>query len=340
MGSSTVTSQVCTTLCSELGQDTITNTVPTTTVVTTTGIATTGTFITTTTAVQTITLTSTATETSTTTFTETSSSSTTSVVPTIAGFVPIEDSTGRKDAAPQKKRELLAEPIKKNLAARGLVNAGHPHVKRTAPDSRPQYPKSATCVRYVKVRIIVKLIIYRTPVTQTAPAYTSTVNVPNTVTSTSTIIPPGVTETITSTDTSTSTATITATTTVTSSTTVTVTEVSTATSYAACAPNNLLGPKLDDGFFINGYSGSAKLDYQKAYAGNAYDCCVICNTNPNCVSSEYLPNYESCAIRTRMDGGTCDNANFVAARISEGGQPSQYSSTGSNGPCGQVGSDT
>ncbi|KAL8636968.1 MAG: hypothetical protein Q9228_005705 [Teloschistes exilis] len=313
---------------------TVTNTVPTTTVVTTISIATTGTFTTTTTAVQTITLTSTATETSTTTFTETSSSSTTSVVPTIAGFVPIEDSTGRKDAAPQKKRELVAEPIKKNHAARGLVNAGHPHVKRTAPDSRPQYPKSACAT------IIVKLIIYRSPVTQTAPAYTSTVNVPNTVTSTSTVIPPGVAETITSTDTSTSTATITATITVTSSTTVTVTEVSTATSYAACAPNNFVGPKLDNGFFINGCSGSAKLNYQQACAGNAYGCCVICNTNPNYVFSEYLPNYESCAIRTRMDRGTCDNANFIAARIFEGGQRSQYPSTGSNGPCGQVGPDT
>ncbi|KAI4100634.1 MAG: hypothetical protein L6R37_005346 [Teloschistes peruensis] len=374
MGSSTVSSQLCTTtfastsakgavpttttvktLAAEIvlilsastpyatvtpQASTVTTTVPVTTVVTSNGVATTGTFTTTRTFTSTVVETSTVKSSSTTTFTSTTSSTSTLVIPTSQGFVPIYDSSGRTtNPDPPQKRDLAAIERKRSPL---ISPAGHhPHEKRTGgPTSAPKYPKSVTCVRYIKVRITVKLIIIKPTVTKTAAAAsTSTSIVSKTVTSTSIIIPPGVTSTVTqsTTSTTTSTTTTTASSAVLISSTETVTQVSTTTSYAACATNNLLGPSLDNGKTVFGPYGYPDQASQQILdnSNSAYDCCVRCITTSNCYVSSYAVGDNVCSNVIAGPGEVCD-PNQVAARIFENGDPPQsYSPTLSNGYCGQ-----
>ncbi|KAL9584700.1 MAG: hypothetical protein Q9212_001956 [Teloschistes hypoglaucus] len=367
MGSSTVSSQLCTTtfastsgkgaipttttvktLAAEIvlilsastpyatvtpQASTVTNTVPVTTVVTSNGVATTGTFTTTQTFTSTVVETSTVVSSSTTTFTSTTSSTSTLFIPTSQGFIPIYDSSGRSTKPnPPQKRDLPAIERKRSP----LGPAGHPHEKRTGPTSAPKYPKSVTCVRYIKVRITVKLIIIKPTVTTTAAASTSTSTVAKTVTSTSTIIPPGVTSTVTQSTTSTTTSTTTTTSAVLISSTETVTQVSTTSSYAACATNNLLGPSLDNGKTVFGPYGYPDQATQQTFNENsAYDCCVRCITTPNCYVSSYAVGDKVCSNVIAGPGEECD-PNQIGARIFENGNPPQsYSPTLSNGYCGK-----
>ena len=181
--------------------------------------------------------------------------------------------------------------------------------------------------------------MHKTSTTTLLPS-TSTTTITDTITSTSTLIPRAST---TSTTYSTVWTTDTAATTTTSFVfdTVTTTSYAEATHYAQCDPDNIIGPHLSNGRWLDilGKSppGSTLRPVQaESMVQNALECCVACATTKNCVSNQYisLPNGgKFCLVFSTPD--SCPKAHFENL-YSDVNPPSMMSIV-SNGACGFVG---
>ena len=153
------------------------------------------------------------------------------------------------------------------------------------------------------------------------------------------LVPQGVTGTTTFTKytTTTSTSTSTATTTTTSTTTTTLT--SQETEYAACATNNILGPRINpSGAYLTHHSFADNV--QEKIVGDAATpeaCCGACQETVNCQASTFMVSQSgapTCAIFVTAGDATCnpkDNGYFYYNT-----EDPNVDITFSNGPCGQM----
>ncbi|KAL9618235.1 MAG: hypothetical protein Q9160_007005 [Pyrenula sp. 1 TL-2023] len=197
------------------------------------------------------------------------------------------------------------------------------------------YPTSVVCAKLVET-------ITTKTLTKTASTTSTTTLSPSTQTTTSTVktsvtvksTPPDVTTTSTVTTFITLVATTTATTTTTTTSTVTQTvEVPGATSYAACAANNVVNSANGgQGIYAISLTNQA-LTFVSTTASSAYDCCVQCETtSQNCVGS-FFYYISDCMLIVQT---SCMPGAFTGASFGTGPFPPDGGFTISNGPCGAI----
>ncbi|KAL9581311.1 MAG: hypothetical protein Q9212_003969 [Teloschistes hypoglaucus] len=173
-------------------------------------------------------------------------------------------------------------------------------------------------IKYIQVTYTKKIVAVKPTSTVTGKPSTSTVTSTVTSTSTSTVVPPDVS--VTSSFTTTATATAQTNTTVTNfgTTTTTVTQVVTQTSYDACKPTNILGPRTSAGQYID-YVDYSRFDTgTDSNAKDALDCCVQCQTNNignGCQFSVFTPSQKDCLNFISTNTNTCSNPNYQAGNI-------------------------
>ena len=156
-------------------------------------------------------------------------------------------------------------------------------------------------------------------------------------TSTSTVIAPGVSSTITFSTTSIRTTTVLTTFVSTTTSTQTETLVNSTTSYAACATKNLLGPRVNTGNYLTTFNiRDASVSYnEKPDIPSAYDCCAACQTGTNCQFSVYFTgSRQSCLNIETAD--SCQAQPFNAGSFRLSAEQQNFTSVYSNGPCGQL----
>ncbi|KAL8938606.1 MAG: hypothetical protein Q9211_003131 [Gyalolechia sp. 1 TL-2023] len=330
---------------------TATDTVQDFTTTTVTDSAVTGVFSTTATIYETESTTSTDTFITTSTSTETTTASTSITVPTPTGWKTSTNTTGRTtraDGVIVDVQETLMQdtdfqqPLQDdvwssfppdNHGPPGREKPWPPGYKHPIPPGRgrkspwsEKYPSSVDCK---SLALGYKI---RTDMTQT-------------ITSTSTIVPARVTKTESFSTTSTTTTTLTSSVTVVSSTTQLVTASTTITSYAACATDNILGPKVDkeDLFLVDLMTDASNppdpgSSGQMVPANSAYDCCVRCLlSSQNCQYSVFFTN-GGCGHLLNPTG-SCPGQDFQAGKlklVSEQSVNIAYGMAVSNGPCGKV----
>ncbi|KAI9800411.1 MAG: hypothetical protein M1833_003297 [Piccolia ochrophora] len=234
--------------------------------------------------------------TGTTTLTTTGAVSTTTIQPP-AGFKPANEVLARRDlAGPQVPRRAIAE---RAATPTGPIIRRGANGKVTASPSL--YPTQVACARLAKVYLTVtSTATASTTATSTAtPGPASTTTTTFSVTATSTELPVAASTTVTVRTTSSVTTTVVATTTLSTAVTTTVTVLPPQeTLYAACQASNQLSTV--NGVPINGaqfYTGASNPS-----AGNAYDCCVACQTKAT-----------GCGAYLFFPGPFCYNANPVGA---------------------------
>lgn len=149
------------------------------------------------------------------------------------------------------------------------------------------------------------------------------------------MVPPKVSRTITFTTTSTDTTTILSFVVNTQKSPLTVTEVTTTTCYAACATNNLLGPRVNSGNYLTTFSiRDFRVTFNQVPGPtNAYECCVACQTGENCQFSAFSTP-DGCV--NVEDPLTCPKQPFTAGLFKEWTERQGSTSVYSNGPCGQM----
>ncbi|KAL9030553.1 MAG: hypothetical protein Q9196_001341 [Gyalolechia fulgens] len=322
---------------------TATDTVQVFTTTTVTDSTVTGVFSTTTTIYETESTTCTDTSIITSTSTETTTASTITVVPAPTGWMPITNSTGRttnstgRTTPPDGTIVDVQETLMQNTDLQQPLQDDAS--SSLLPDSYgPPGRLLSMRRRYVKMIIFVK----SRHTTTTIRASTTTATSTETITSTSTIVPARVTETKSFSTTCTTTTTLTSSATVVSSTTELVTASTTITSYAACATDNILGPKVDKDLVIADVIDDRSnplapgTTEQMLLTDSAYDCCVTCFTSQNCQHSEYY-SYNFCGLL--LNPTVCLGQDVVAGKLvleSEEERPPEWGVAVSNGPCGKV----
>ncbi|MCJ1464845.1 hypothetical protein MMC07_003460 [Pseudocyphellaria aurata] len=257
----------------------------------------------------------TVTQTSTATVT-TTVSGTPVVVPTVSGFLAVDvtlpgaqNLTKREDTLPRALR---------------------------APKS---YPKSVSCV---VVTTVYKTVVFfktgKTTATVSAPTFTPIVSSTTTSSITSTILKQAAPTTTTVIATINFNTTTTPTTTVTTTTTVSATvSLPAATSYAACARNNLIEAVQGAEIVLAARSGVS--DPALSFftqAKTSYDCCVSCITNSTCAAAAFSTASSTCEMFTDAScaspGAYDFQASFNATSPADAGQVI------SNGNCGRFSS--
>ncbi|KAI9838468.1 MAG: hypothetical protein M1837_002460 [Sclerophora amabilis] len=283
------------------------------------------TFSTTETLTDTSTISITLTSVETTTTTSSTTTTATTVVPTSAGFRDICSSSGRSNFANQKRA------------------VSHPHagLARRAPSKSPKgvrldlqkYPAAVTCDKYIQVRYTKEIILVKPTSTKTAATPTAVVSTTATVTETSTVVPPNVSTTLSFTTTTTASTTSTITSSSTATSTASVTETTTTTSYAACATNNVLGPRVDNGNYLTrSFYNDVDNQVIQVVASSGYECCVACITSTlNC----HYASYGEGACSLVAGSPRCD-PNYADGTFFEGRSPPGYSLQLSNGNCGSL----
>ncbi|CAI7599118.1 unnamed protein product [Penicillium bialowiezense] len=206
-------------------------------------------------------------------------STTTSTIPTSSGFLPIADTI----------------PSTPTVYKRSLQEEKEPECVPWVDDY--QYAQEVVCYEKNVITMTTTSTVTGSPVTITAATPITTVTVTDTITSRSVVVPTDVSTTLSYSTTKTLTETVevlASTTTLTSTTTV-VGAVATATSYAACAANNIAGNPLSADFgSVEGkymyYVTFANIAGEKLTVGNTasvYDCCVSCQESATCAMSYY-----------------------------------------------------
>ncbi|KAL8969694.1 MAG: hypothetical protein Q9197_004204 [Variospora fuerteventurae] len=327
---------------------TATDTVQTYTTTTITASTATGTFSTTTTLFKTESITATKTVVSTTTFTTTSVSTAVVTEPAPSGWITVKNSTGLKDVndpavlqgsdVQQPLQDDGSSGVKDHWPPWNLRRPGSPRPRNPWHDD---YPASVTCfktvwTRYIKMIVLVKH--YTT--TTTIPPATSTITNTQTVGSTSTVVPDGVTSVKSFSTTRTTTTTLTAVVTKISSATKLVHATTTTTSYAACFTENLLSEKLQNGLAIQ-FLGMAdplgKPDVQGSI-NTAYDCCVSCLlSSENCQYSTLLHYQDPPVCGRLLNPAICRGQDYETGAVLAGRyDPQARYQEASNGPCGKL----
>lgn len=113
----------------------------------------------------------------------------------------------------------------------------------------------------------------------------------------------------------------------------------TVTWYAACATNNILGPQVSAGTYVQGLN-QADPNFQlvNVEASSPYDCCAKCASGSvlsNCEMTQYYAGSGECYVTGRSDAGWCPNgtqANAGIVHYSDTVQDYYFS----NGPCGYL----
>jgi Predicted solute binding protein len=202
----------------------------------------------------------------------------TSTIATSSGFTPIVDTLPTASAA------------KRSLTDDDDDDCG-------IPLKYLEYPKEVICHEKIVIKTTTVSTVAGSPVTTTAAMSTKSATVTNTITTSSVILLSDVSSTLsystisTITETSSApaeTSTITATTTVTGA-------IATATTYRACAANNMATDPLssDYGSFTGEYLWSIGLSTIPGFktvvgdTASAYDCCVSFQKNLSCAVSFY-----------------------------------------------------
>ena len=196
-----------------------------------------------------------------------------------------------------------------------------------------------TGVNYIQVYYTEVVAIVGRTVTSTAATPTITATSTKTTTLIMTVVPFDVSTTLSyyTTIFANTTVAATATTTVASSTTLTATITSTV--QAACASNNIIGPRVANGKYIFGASPSnfpevVVVDVNPGTA--AYDCCAACLSTTGCQASQttYNDNFVGCILF--VDTSTTCQASYNVGGLFETGNNPGRAVYVSNGYCGQV----
>lgn len=221
------------------------------------------------------------------------------------------------------------------MGTRNLSHVRTIHVSRTSLTKASVSNSTFTGTKYVTIIYTEKIVavLPTSTVIAATPVSTSTVTVTNTSTSTVLRSSASVTSTFSTTQTITTIIPTSSTSTVIESTTITTS--TTTTIYAACGPTNILGPEIQNGYYL---SLSTPNDDQAQVSTpdgitDAYDCCVACITGNECQYSEYLSAANSCA-NFGGDDSVCSNPAFVAGSFSSTAGPNSFMAVYSNGPCG------
>ena len=181
------------------------------------------------------------------------------------------------------------------------------------------------------------VLVHRTSTTS-ALQPTSTTLTTATLTSTSTLAP-SVDTTLTSTTTLSTTNTVASTSTTTLASSTTLTATATATAYAACAPANLLGPRVADGRWIDRVRLRERAPAPIVVpAADAPACCAACAGSAECVLGQFaLPDGPCWLMPPPPALARCyqpgDKVPFPGLRAGEEGSHLMLS----NGPCGFFG---
>ncbi|OAP57829.1 hypothetical protein AYL99_08567 [Fonsecaea erecta] len=312
---------------------TTTSTATSTSTATTTELGISSTFTSTITSTSTLSDSTTITSTVQTTLTDTTTSTATSTltIAAPAGFTPIIKSSGYTSLnAPQRERREVLDRLF-NLV-------------RSPPEGRQFLGGGTRSAQGIKcvTRVQSTVTVYRTVTTTTTDigsASTTTSTTTTTVATTSTVIPAVVTSTVSTTSTTivTTTSTSIALTTNTQTTTETDTTTSTTSVYAACATNNILGPQVQNGQYVQGATDNDPNGVIAiTTAASAYDCCV------QCITSDAL---EYCQNAIFDADGTCNMLGGNQAFCANGQQANSGQvvlTTTSlqrfdiNGPCGYL----
>ncbi|KAL9123649.1 MAG: hypothetical protein Q9217_006938 [Psora testacea] len=346
---------------------TATNTLQTYITTTVTASTATGTFSTTTTLFETDSITTTETSVSTSTLTETSTSRSVVTEPAPSSWIPVKNSTGLRNLGDQAfhvsqeahlQQSDLQQPLQDDESSPTPNHHGRLELRSLWPPKIPSppgipghkspwsdlYPSSVTCMHYVRTRYV-KMIIFVQPyyTTTTIPAATSTTTSTETVSSTTTIVPDSVTVIKSFSSTSTTTTTFTSVVTDISSTTECVNATTTTTTYAACFTENKLGPRLDNGKYVENAAISDFLSKpDMTLTDTAYDCCVDCLlSSQNCQYSVWYPPYAPTPGRCGrlLNPAICRGQEYEAGIVRQEPYDPAHPLSGfvvSNGPCGQV----
>ena len=116
------------------------------------------------------------------------------------------------------------------------------------------------------------------------------------------------------------------------------TATTTATTYAACATPNLLGPRvIKRGEFSPDYLAAPSVpegNVVGVFVDNTpYDCCVRCTKQPGCIASQYDAETSFCTIYNVKNKATCE-PNYQAGSISREDAFRGALDIYSNGYCG------
>ncbi|KAK4556286.1 hypothetical protein LTR86_006430 [Recurvomyces mirabilis] len=310
---------------------TTTSTAVVTTTSTSTASTITDTFSTTSTVISTTTTTSTSTYVSTLTASTTTTTTATSTVQPTAAITPIDQSSGDTNYAGSKRR-AVKHP--RRQVAQFDERAVSQKPKNPCPPTK-SWPVAVTCTDYFQVRYTESIILVGTTITKTAPTPTSTATITSTVTTVSTVVPSDVSTTLSFSTTITS---IVSTATISTSivsTTTTLTATTTTDYYAACGPSNILGPRIQDGRYLDAsyfYSGQVS----SVNAGSAYDCCVVCSTTPSCLFSEFSDDSGKLCLNVVDTSRTCSASYLAGEFFTRNDGSSSGAFYYSNGYCGQL----
>ena len=246
--------------------------------------------------------------------------------PTPAGFTPVAQEVGY---IPKKKRDLSS------LKGHSLLKRDT-RLQRSSCGTRSTYyhPESVICQKTLETVTTrtyrdQNCVSTRTTILSTQAAAIKTVTVTSTAISTK--LTPQVTSTVTVSKHVTTTTTFTKTfTTIITRTSTTTSTAPTVTLYAACAPNNIINhANGNQGIFLVIYGNGEPVPDS---ATTAYDCCVSCQTIPNCVYSLFFPGVCQLVVAASCDPH--DDHGTVFKTTKE--LPPDEGITVSNGPCGYV----
>ncbi|KPI40050.1 uncharacterized protein AB675_11418 [Cyphellophora attinorum] len=264
-------------------------------------------------------------------------STTVSTVAAPAGFTPIFDSSGYSSLNDTTKRSL-DQSLERSLEVRG--NGGG--VRKYPGGRGPPKVQGVKCVTVIQSTSTAYKTKTKTITVAAAPK-TKTASVKTTMTSTLMIMPSAVTKTVNATVSTTITSTDIYNVTSTVRTVENKTDTATATSlyYAACATNNILGPKAaPDGEYIQGIANSDGV-YALAPAANPYECCVLCMTGSVIANCQNVIFYDGTCDMVGGNTDVCPNgaqgdSGWVWLTADPPTEPAggRYNS---NGPCGWVG---
>ncbi|KAI4186260.1 MAG: hypothetical protein L6R41_003595 [Letrouitia leprolyta] len=209
--------------------------------------------------------------------------------------------------------------------------------KRTSPPPA-RYLSSVKCIKTVQVIYFKKVIVVKPTITRTVAGSTITATTTRTFTSTRTVCPPGVTSTTTFSTIVAATTTVTSTITQPATTTQTETLLQDTTSYAACATNNVLDPRLNDGTYTYLFNiNDPDVQYNQKPAINGYKCCVAYVTSDTCEFSVYVTSKAACINIENVSA--CPAQPFFASTFQQTVEDTRITSFYSNGRCGQMQSE-
>ncbi|KAK3677151.1 hypothetical protein LTR78_002689 [Recurvomyces mirabilis] len=310
---------------------TTTSTAIVTTTSTFTASTITDTFSTTSTSISTSTTTSTSTYVSTLTASTTTTTTVTSTVQPTAAITPIDQSSGDTDYVGSKRR-AVKHP--RRQVAQLDERAVSQSPKNACPPTT-SWPVAVTCTDYIQVRYTESIILIGTTITKTAPTPTSTATITSTVTTVSTVVPSDVSTTLSFSNTITSVVSTATISTSIVSTTTTLTATTTTDYYVACGTSNILGPRIQDGRYLDAsyyYSGQIS----SVTAASAYDCCVACSTTPGCLFSEFFDDNSRLCLNVADTSRTCSASYLAGEFFSRNDGSASGAFYYSNGYCGQL----